>query len=438
MIRTVALTGLALLVLGACSDDPAQTLDATAGLDATGVDATADATVSRDAAAADADSVDAGAPAAAAEDSGTPPIDAGSEADAGTSDAGTSTSTWRRPSCAAVRGSSAVTFTFDEGRTLAGIPAPLVGTVYTFGLVTLDTPNTLLAVHADAVLTSTDSGCSWRSIGTVVADYPPTLVAARGGRAYGYSDNRDTLFRVDGTTITLLTSPTTNIKGLGVDPANPDRVRIATDTGVVMESTTGGAGRFQTIGVEPFPGNGLVYQVSFDPRNLDHVVAGAATEGAKWSLDGGRTWTAATVRTTTQTADRGANIFSLKISPVSSDVVWIEGIDLGENLANLPSEGRHIWRSVDGGRTFQAVIEKNAAVSLTNGILMAPHPRDSNLLYFEFGTYFGGYGTDIFRYDGTSRTLTVNHNNYDDVGSIAFMPGDPAVMFFGLVNEDIR
>jgi hypothetical protein len=242
----------------------------------------------------------------------------------------------------------------------------------------------------------------------------------------------------DGTTITLLTSPTTNIKGLGVDPANPDRVRIATDTGVVMESTTGGVGRFQTIGVEPFPGNGLVYQVSFDPRNLDHVVAGAATEGAKWSLDGGRTWTAATVRTTTQTADRGANIFSLKISPVSSDVVWIEGIDLGENLANLPSEGRHIWRSVDGGRTFQAVIEKNAAVSLTNGILMAPHPRDSNLLYFEFGTYFGGYGTDIFRYDGTSRTLTVNHNNYDDVGSIAFMPGDPAVMFFGLVNEDIR
>ncbi|MFO0725979.1 MAG: dispase autolysis-inducing protein [Myxococcota bacterium] len=434
MIRTPILSAALLLLAAACSDAP-QIADATIG-DAGPLDAHPDA------ASPDAGAQDTGNPDAGAEDTGISPTDAAMEdaamADAGPSDAGTSTPSWARPRCAAVSGSSAVTFTFDEGRTLAGIPAPLTGTVYTYGLVALDTPNTLLAVHGSDVLTSTDAGCSWRSIGTVVADFPPTLVAARGGRAYGYSDNRDTLFRIDGTTITLLTSPTTNIKGLAVDPQNPDRIRIATDNGVVMESTTAGVGRFQTIGVEPFPGNGLVYQLSFDPRDLDHVVAGAASEGAKVSFDGGRNWTAASVRTTTQTADRGTNIFSLKFSPVSGDVVWIEGIDLGENLANYPSEGRHIWRSVDGGRSFQAVVEKDATVSLTNGVLMAPHPREPNILYFEFGTYFGGYGTDIFRYDASSRSLSLTHNAYDDVGAIAFMPGDPAVMYFGLVNEEVH
>jgi hypothetical protein len=122
-------------------------------------------------------------------------------------------------------------------------------------------------------------------------------------------------------------------------------------------------------------------------------------------------------------------VFNIVISPANPAVVWAMAINLVEAG---PSEGKHIYRSADGGASFVAVVSQGSGVQLINGPVMAVHPTDSNILYFVFGTYFDAYGTDLFRYDAAVGSLTVMHHDYNDFDSIAFSPADPGLMYFGL------
>lgn len=61
---------------------------------------------------------------------------------------------------------------------------------------------------------------------------------------------------------------------------------------------------------------------------------------------------------------------------------------------------------------------------------MAAHPTDPQRLYFVFGARF--HGTDLFRYDAASNTLSVAHNDVEDINAIAFSPADPRVIYLGL------
>src|SRR5579862_6740418 len=95
------------------------------------------------------------------------------------------------PPCSIVTGTPAVTFTRDQGRSLAPIAERLTGIGYTYGLAALDTPGTLLSLHKATLSMSTDDGCSWRAVAALSAfDFPPSIAAAPGGRAYIWSDNR--------------------------------------------------------------------------------------------------------------------------------------------------------------------------------------------------------------------------------------------------------
>jgi hypothetical protein len=164
-------------------------------------------------------------------------------------------------------------------------------------------------------------------------------------------------------------------------------------------------------------------------------VVGTMVGGAYVTTDAGRSWTKATG---TSATGGNSNIFNVVISPVSSDVVWAEGIDLDESAKNVPSEGRHIFQSHDGGFTFTPVVDKSADVVLTNGPTMAAHPTDANVLYFVFGTSFGGYGTDLYRFDGMNGQVTKTHNAYHGIDAFAFNPAVPSVMYLGLVREEIQ
>ena len=66
---------------------------------------------------------------------------------------------------------------------------------------------------------------------------------------------------------------------------------------------------------------------------------------------------------------------------------------------------------------------------------MAADPHDQNVVYFVFGTRFQGYGTDLFRYDAATRSLTMTHSDNHDINSIAFSPVDPTLMYLGLEYE---
>jgi hypothetical protein len=330
---------------------------------------------------------------------------------------------WSTPSCTSIAGTDAVTFTADEGATLAPTQGVLQGVGYT-GLTALDTPNTLLAEHKGALLRSEDAGCTWTQIGMLEGGLFK-LAAGRKGVAYAWVDNGSAFYRIDPDgTATLLDTPADNIVGLGVDPADGMHVRIGHATGAVSDSVDGGVTWVKQGFPAPTGKLSIGYRMVFDPSDLDHIVFGQSTEGAMVTHDGAATWSSSSG------LGAQANTFNLAISPADGQIVWAESLELGPDM-------RHVYRSEDGGVTFTSVVDDSAEVQLINGNLLAPHATDPDVLYFVFGSNFQGYGTDIYRYDHATGMVTKTHNDYHEVSAIVASPADAGVLYFGLVVEQI-
>ncbi|MCF6470614.1 dispase autolysis-inducing protein [Nonomuraea sp. MG754425] len=338
---------------------------------------------------------------------------------------------WQQPHCDTVTGDGSVTFTRDEGRTIAPTSQVLRPIVYTSGLVTLDEPGRLLAMSNNVLLASKDAGCGWTPVGKVSGTYI-TLTAARGGRAYAW-DRDGNLSLVTTDSVTPLTAPAGEVTGFATDPLRGERLRLADGDGQLHESRDGGR-TWRAIGTPAFEQSELlmVYTAAFDPYNLNHVVMGAGSQGARVTYDGGRTWHAST-----GLAEPGTrvNVFSATISPAAPNVVYAMGLNMAENDAHAPSDGRHIYRSLDGGRHFTPVVDQSSEVTIPNGPLLAAHPKDPGVLYFVWGTAWSGLGTNIYRYDARRGRVTTNHNAYDRVTSVSFSPVNPKVMYLGVAEE---
>ncbi len=339
---------------------------------------------------------------------------------------------WDVPTCDVVSGTGAVTYTRDEGATLTPSQR-LLGTSYTRGLAVLDTPNVLLAVQNRTLLRSSDAGCRWTEVDTIQSPsdgFPLSLAAAPGGRAYGWAEGRNDLVRIDrnGRATEYLKSPVSAITGLAADPRDGDRVRLGADDGRVWESRDAGA-TWTQVGIPPAKG-AYAYRVAFDPNDPDHVIAGTMSTGAFVSADGGTSWTPSAG------LSRGSfNVFNVVVSPGDGQTVYAMGINLDEADQGAPSGGRHIYRSLDGGSSFQPVVDNSMDVHLVNGPTMAVNPADPDVLYFVYGTSFGDYGTDLYRFDGRTGLVTMTHNANDGVPAIAFNPADPGVIYLGLAHE---
>ncbi|MBA3547125.1 MAG: dispase autolysis-inducing protein [Nannocystis sp.] len=263
--------------------------------------------------------------------------------------------TWQPPSCNAVTGTGAVSFSADLGATLAPMDQVIQPVTYTFGLVALGKPGAMLAGSGQKLLASADAGCSWHEIGAGTGPNSPALRLRAAGdtRAYAYGDNDIVIVRVDDEVITKLSSPAgqEGIIGLGVDAGDPDHVRIGDTAGRLWDSIDAGL-TWSPIGVAAFA-DSLGYRAAFDPQDIDHVLFGALGVGVRVSPDGGAGWTGAT-----GLGPGKANGFNLVVSPADGDVVWVEGLDLAD-----PNDAtsRHIWRSEDGGLSFAAVVDSDDA-----------------------------------------------------------------------------
>lgn len=327
-----------------------------------------------------------------------------------------------RPACATVTGTAAVTFSLDEGATLAPTATTLTSNGYTFGLVRTDRQGTLVAEHAGSVIRSTDAGCTWTEIGTVSA-FPLMLVAAPGGRVYAFKDNDAPLYRIDGATITKLTSPATSVLGLGVDAKDARALRLGDSEGRLWASTDGGDTWTQRGTAVP-TSTPLIYRYAFAPDDLSHAIVGLAVDGAYVTTDDGAAWAPVKGLSTGR-----ANAFNVIYAPSDPRVVYAQGIDLAYTGGGT-YDGRNVWRSTDGGATFAKIVEQSAEITLRNQELLAPHPTDPAVLYFVFGTYYAGYGTDVYRWDARTGKVTKTHDAYDDVSALAFSP-DGVVMYLG-------
>ncbi len=342
----------------------------------------------------------------------------------GTTTGGTggTTAEWAVPACTTITGTDAVTFTLDEGATLAPTEGTLQGIGYTYGLAALDTPSTLLAEHKGDLLRSEDAGCTWSKTGKLEGGLF-RLQAARGGLAYAWEENGAAFYRIEDGAPQLLSTPAQNIVGLGVDPANGLHLRVGDSTGTLHDSTDGGA-TWSKQGAVPVQGGTLGYRYAFDPADLDHALFGQSTDGAWVTKDGGKIWSKSA-----GLGANGANAFSIVVSPADTNLVWVESLEIGPDT-------RHIYRSTDGGASFDVVVTESADVTLINGTLLAPHPENPDVLYFIFGSNYADYGTDLYRYDHASGKVTKTHNAYDEISSIVPSPADPKVLYLGLTVEN--
>jgi hypothetical protein len=319
------------------------------------------------------------------------------------------------PGCTIVNGTPAVTFTRDEGRTLAPVAQPLTGVGYTYGLAALDTPGTMLSWHKSTLSISSDNGCSWQPVGDFETDFPPTITPARGGRAFAWSDNRQFILRYDSRGAKVLKAPAVSV-GVGTDPANGDHVRAGDVDGNLWDSLDAGES-WTAINSLPAQSNSFVYRFSFDPSDIDHIVAGRLAGGAYVTFDGGKHWDRTSF-------GNGFNVMNFAISPVDSNVVWAMAVDGGSDV-------HAIHRSIDGGRTFAQVVAAGGGVFIQNQPVMAAHPTDPTVLYYTHGVSFPEPTVDLYRVEANG-TVTFTTNRFSGFNSIVFSPFDPTVMYLGL------
>ncbi|MGS2614823.1 WD40/YVTN/BNR-like repeat-containing protein [Micromonospora sp. LZ34] len=333
---------------------------------------------------------------------------------------------WHRPQCGVVQGDGSATFTRSGGAFLSPTTTALTPVAYT-KLTALNTPDTLVAISKRSIQRSTDAGCNWQQIATTQLDLAAYDVAAGpDGHAYVYGINDQPIYRVQGDQVSEVDGPVPydGVVALAVDPTDARVLRVVSKAGQIYDSVDGGATWAPVgalVGTDQF-----LYEAAIDPSDRDHVIAGTMSNGSFVTFDGGRSW----LRSSGVGATGRANGFSVAFSPADPRTVWLEGYDLSLN----DNSARRIWRSTDGGRSFLSVLDGTQA-TLINGTPMWPSPVDPDVLYFAFGTWWGGYGTDLYRYEASTGRLTSQHNPHDGIASVAFNPADPRVMYLGLVEE---
>jgi hypothetical protein len=337
---------------------------------------------------------------------------------------------WESPQCGKVAGDGSLSFTRDDGRSIAPTSSAPQPVQYEFAVAPLSTANTVLSVdNHGTVQASPDAGCSWIALGSVKGLAVPRMAAGPDGEAYVWDEKGPNLYRIDGIRVRPLPpvgDANTDVAALAVDRYFPRHLRAVLGDGTVRDSYDAGQ-TFRTTAKPVRPGL-FLYDAAIDPVNVNHIVLGTLSDGVYTTWLGGLHWTQSTL-------GKRINAFSVAVSPANPLVVWAQGINLDEYAAHAPSEGRHIYRSTDGGFTFRVAVDQQPGVTLVNGALLAPSPADANTVYFVYGTSYASYGTDLFRYDARRNSLSAQHNDHDGIKSIAFNPKDPQVMYLGFAAE---
>jgi hypothetical protein len=334
----------------------------------------------------------------------------------------------KTPDCNTVTGDGAFSFTTDDGVTVTPTSTKLTPTAYST-LVTLRRPGHLIGITKDTVQMSEDSGCTWTRIATLGHDLSHySLATGAGGITYAYGVNDSPVYRISGDQISRRSAPLPHdgVTGFRVDSRNPNFLTAVDKNGTIYSSKDA-ARTWRKEGSAPVAPLG-VYQAALDPTDREHIVLGTSDVGTLVTFDLGQSWT----KSQGIGAKEHANVFSVAISPTDPDTVWAEGYDV--SMPGGTNRARHIWHSTDGGLTYEPVLNGWDA-NLYNGTRMWPSPADTGVVFFEFSSSFGGYGTDLYRYDAGTGVWSNAHSAYDGIHSVAFHPADPTVMYLGLVEE---
>ncbi|GJG88799.1 hypothetical protein tb265_39800 [Gemmatimonadetes bacterium T265] len=216
-------------------------------------------------------------------------------------------------------------------------------------------------------------------------------------------------------------------------PSQPNVFYVGFDNGGVWRSTDYGSTWQPLFDREPTGSIGAIAVAPSDP-NVIYVGTGAGIirpdlavgNGVYKSVDGGKTWTHLGL-------DDTEMIAMIEVDPRNPDRLFVAA--LGHPYG--PNAERGIYRSTDGGRSFQKVLYKD---EYTSGNDVRLDPRDPNVVYatlwqqqqsFVEGQGFGGAGNGIFKSTDGGTTWRQLTNGLPAViqANLAVAPSDPRVLY---------
>ncbi|MGI8548210.1 MAG: WD40/YVTN/BNR-like repeat-containing protein [Gemmatimonadaceae bacterium] len=182
-------------------------------------------------------------------------------------------------------------------------------------------------------------------------------------------------------------------------PSQPNVFYIGFDNGGVWRSTDYGSNWEPLFDQQPTGSIGAIAVAQSDP-NIIYVGSGAGIirpdlavgDGVYKSIDAGKTWTHLGLRDSQMIA-------MIDVDPKDPNRIFVAA--LGHPYG--PNAERGIFRSTDGGRTFQKVLYKD---EYTSGNDVRIDPNNSNVVYATLwqqqqsyieGAAFGGAGNAIFK-----------------------------------------
>jgi photosystem II stability/assembly factor-like uncharacterized protein len=121
--------------------------------------------------------------------------------------------------------------------------------------------------------------------------------------------------------------------------------------------------------IGPAPMSGRIGAIQGVPGRPGHVYVGSATGGVWKTTDDGTTWTPVF------DDEVASSVGAIAVHPANPDLVWV---GTGEaNLRNSTGVGRGVWKSVDGGESWERVgLERSQNVHR-----IAVHPTDPDVAY---------------------------------------------------------
>jgi photosystem II stability/assembly factor-like uncharacterized protein len=173
------------------------------------------------------------------------------------------------------------------------------------------------------------------------------------------------------------------VRALAIDPSNPERVYVGTEPPALWKSEDGGTRWRELSGVRqlavarrwtyPVPAiQPHIRSIAVDPRNSRKLCLAAQVGGLLLTDDGGDSWS--DVRYPID-----MDVHSVIFDPKSGAVLYA-ATGGGENFPDPtpPPKGRPLYRSQDGGRTWESITD---SLARTYSVPVRVHPINSQMLF---------------------------------------------------------
>jgi hypothetical protein len=229
------------------------------------------------------------------------------------------------------------------------------------------------------------------------------------------------------------------IAGIAADPTDANTIYIAAAGGGVWKTTSGG-GAWNSLSDNQATLSMGAIAVAPSNHNVLYAGTGEANNSADSnyglgilvSTDGGSTWTLET----NGGKFNKMTVSKIAVDPTNPSIAYAAMGNVGENAAFLSSEKTGIWKTTDGGTTWN---NTTTAISTSDSFSdVAVDPAIPTTIYAAVGAYYGDTANGVYKStnSGTSWTELTAFPHGSGVGRVglAVAPSNSQVVYVAASN----